>query len=98
MDISSKVVSNPYNMDHIVLFEFWVSGQYENMIGSCLFLNGDIEKINGGADIFDSITEKKLVMSRCLLSKRTEKDETFFTGNAHQEGMERIPFYRQLQF
>ena len=62
-----------------------VSGQYENMIGSCLFLNGDIEKINGGADIFDSITEKKLVMSRCLLSKRTEKDETFFTGNT-QEG------------
>ena len=59
------------------------------MIGSCLFLNGDIEKINGGADIFDSITEKKLVMSRCLLSKRTEKDETFFTGNAHQEGMAR---------
>ena len=55
------------------------------MIGSCLFLNGDIEKINGGADIFDSITEKKLVMSRCLLSKRTEKDETFFTGNT-QEG------------
>ena len=60
------------------------------MIGSCLFLNGDIEKINGGADIFDSITEKKLVMSRCLLSKRTEKDETFFTGNTHQEGMTRV--------
>ena len=68
------------------------------MIGSCLFLNGDIEKINGGADIFDSITEKKLVMSRCLLSKRTEKDETFFTGNAHQEGKEKILLYRQLQF
>merc|ERR1712142_196291 len=60
-------------------------GQYENMIGSCLFLNGDVEKVQGGADIFDSITEKKLVMSRCLLSKKTEKDETFFTGNTHQE-------------
>ena len=43
-------------------------------------------RVQSGADIFDSITEKKLVMSRCLLSKRTEKDDAFFTGNTHHEG------------
>ena len=38
------------------------------MIGSCLFLNGDIEKINGGADIFDSITLYSNVDSRLFSS------------------------------
>ena len=60
-------------------------GRYENTIGTTVFLNGDDESPDRGQ--LDSMTEKKLVFTRCLLSKKEEQSD-FFTGNEiEEEGM-----------
>ena len=60
-------------------------GQYENTLGSTMFVNLDVKDGSAINGEFDSVTEKKLVMSRCLLSKRNDKEE-FFTGEPNDQG------------
>jgi len=50
-----------------------------------MFVNLDVKDGSAINGEFDSVTEKKLVMSRCLLSKRNDKEE-FFTGEPNDQG------------
>ena len=68
---------------------FIFKGKYENTAGTTAFLNADDESPNRGN--LDSLTEKKLVFSRCLLSKKEESGD-FFTGNETQEGKKNFGF------
>lgn len=61
---------------------FRKKGRYENTTGTTVFLNGDDESPDRGQ--LDSMTEKKLVFTRCLLSKKEEQSD-FFTGNEVEE-------------
>jgi len=64
---------------------FIFKGRYENTTGTTVFLNGDDESPDRGQ--LDSMTEKKLVFTRCLLSKKEEQSD-FFTGNEVEEEVE----------
>ena len=72
---------------HIIcdIYCIFVQGQYENTLGSTMFINVDVKDGVATSGEFDSVTEKKLVMSRCLLSKRNDKEE-FFTGEPNEQG------------